>query len=201
MTLEATDHELLRRWIDSDELAAEQIFERYSHRTWKLAENLIAQRLKPRFDGDDVVQSVFRTFLRHSRDGNYQVGPAESLWKLLSATTRNKIAERVAFHMAQRRAVGREQSSAAGADDSTADQLFAAIEPCVDDALALVDEVTSALSGFDPWAKQMFEHCLDGHSTFEIAKLMDCSRWSVRRTLDAIGRVIESRLKGTQSQK
>ena len=195
MTSEIADQELLERWTHGDESAAEQIFERYSRRTWKLAENLIAQRLQPRFDGEDVVQSVFRTFLRHSREGNYRVGPAESLWKLLSAIARNKISERVAFHGAQRRAVGREQSQAPQPDDSNAGELLAAIQPRVDDALALVEEVTTALAGFDPWAKQMFEHCLEGHSTSEIAELIGCSRWSVRRTLDAIGTAIEARLK------
>lgn len=195
MMPDTTDQELLQRWSSGDESAAEQLFERYSRRTWKLAENLIAQRLQPRFDGEDVVQSVFRTFLRQSREGNYRVGPAESLWKLLSAIARNKVSERVAFHEAQRRAVGREQSQAPQPDDSNAGELLAAIQPRVDDALALVEEVTTALAGFDPWAKQMFEHCLEGHSTSEIAESMGCSRWSVRRTLDAIGTAIEARLK------
>lgn len=195
MIPDETDQELLDRWTQGDETAAEQIFERYSRRTWKLAENLIAQRLQPRFDGEDVVQSVFRTFLRHSRDGSYRVGPAESLWKLLSAIARNKISERVAFHGAQCRAVSREQSLASPSDDSNTGELLAAIQPRADDALALVEEVTTAVAGFDSWAKQMFEHCLEGNSTSEIAELMGCSRWSVRRTLDAIGAAIEARLK------
>ena len=193
MLADMTDLELLDRWTQGDESAAEQIFERYSRRTWKLAENLIAQRLKPRFDGEDVVQSVFRTFLRHSREGSYQVGATESLWKLLSAIARNKISERVAFHAAQRRAIGREQSLVSSADDSNAGELLAAIQPRVEDAAALVEEVTAALAPFDPWAKQVFEHCLEGNSTSEIAELMSCSRWSVRRTLDAIGVAIEAR--------
>ena len=198
MTPDVTDQELLGRWTRGDESAAEEIFDRYSRRTWKLAENLIAQRLKPRFDGDDVVQSVFRTFLRHSREGSFQIGATESLWKLLSAIARNKISERVAFHAAQRRATGREQSLAS--DDSMPDGVLADMQPRLDDALALVEEVTTALTAFDPWAKQVFQHCLEGNSTSDIAELMGCSRWSVRRTLDAIGAAIEARLKATESQ-
>ena len=198
MTPAVTDQELLGRWTRGDESAAEEIFDRYSRRTWKLAENLIAQRLKPRFDGDDVVQSVFRTFLRHSREGSFQIGATESLGKLLSAIVRNKISERVAFHAAQRRATGREQSLAS--DDSMPDGVLADMQPRLDDALALVEEVTTALTAFDPWAKQVFQHCLEGNSTSDIAELMGCSRWSVRRTLDAIGAAIEARLKTTESQ-
>lgn len=196
-----TDGELLERWGNGDESAAEQMFERYSRRTWKLAENLIAQRFKSRFDGDDVVQSVFRTFLRHSRDGDYRVGPAESLWKLLSAIARNKISERVAFHAAQRRSTGREQSLLADAGDSGTAEVLTAMEPRLDDALALVEEVTAVLAVFDPWAKQIFQHCLEGNSTTDIAERMGCSRWSVRRTLDAIGAAIEARLTATNSGK
>ena len=198
MTPDVTDQELLGRWTRGDESAAEEIFDRYSRRTWKLAENLIAQRLKPRFDGDDVVQSVFRTFLRHSREGSFQIGATESLWKLLSAIVRNKISERVAFHAAQRRATGREQSLAS--DDSMPDGVLADMQPRLDDALALVEEVTTALTAFDPWAKQVFQHCLEGNSTSDIAELMGCSRWSVRRMLDSIGAAIEARLKATESQ-
>ena len=200
MQPDVTDQELLERWTQGDESAAEQIFERYSRRTWKLAETLIAQRLKPRFDGEDVVQSVFRTFLRHSREGSYHVEAAESLWKLLSAIARNKISERVAFHAAQRRAVGRERSLGSSNGDSNSGELLAAIQPRVEDALALVEEVTATLAAFDPWARQVFEHCLEGNSTSEIAELMGCSRWSVRRTLDAIGVAIEARLKTTESR-
>ena len=67
MMSDVTDQELLERWAAGDESAAEQMFERYARRTWKLAETLIAQPLKLRFDGDDVVQSVFRTFLQIGR--------------------------------------------------------------------------------------------------------------------------------------
>ena len=198
MTPDVTDQELLGRLSRGDESAAEEIFERYSRRTWKLAENLIAQRLKPRFDGDDVVQSVFRTFLRHSREGSFQIGATESLWKLLSAIARNKISERVAFHAAQRRATAREQSLVS--DDSTPDGVLADMQPRLHDALALVEEVTAVLTAFDPWSQQIFQHCLEGNSTSDIAELMGCSRWSVRRTLDAIGVAIEARLKATESR-
>lgn len=200
MTSDAADQELLERWNQGDESAAEQLFERYSRRTWKLAENLIAQRFKSRFDGDDVLQSVFRTFLRHSRAGEFRVGAAESLWKLLAAIARNKVHERIAFHTAQRRSADREQALTDHSGDVNADGVIASLEPRLDDALALVEEVATVLDAFDPWSRQVFQHCLEGNSTTDIAELMGCSRWSVRRTLDAIGAAIEARLKVTDSR-
>ncbi len=194
MLPDVTDQELLERWTQGDESAAEQIFERYSRRTWKLAETLIAQRLKPRFDGEDVVQSVFRTFLRHSRDGDFQVGPAESLWKLLSEIARNKIRQRVAFHTAQRRSVRREQPFDEPPDDSVIDVSEPAIQPSAEDTLALVDEITAALDAFDPRNRDVLRLCFDGYSTPEIAALLNCSRWSIRRALDEMGRALQARL-------
>lgn len=194
MTSEVADQELLERWTHGDESAAEEMFERYSRRTWKLAENLIAQRFKSRFDGDDVVQSVFRTFLRHSRDGNFRVGPAESLWKLLSAIVRNKICQRVDFHTAQRRAANREQPIVADRNDSRPGEMLATLEPRPEDTLALVEEVSAMLEAFEPRDREVFRRCLEGYSSAEIAQLMGCSRWSVRRALDSMGHVLRYRL-------
>ncbi len=194
MTSEITDQELLERWSNGDESAAEQMFERYSRRTWKLAENLIAQRFKSRFDGDDVVQSVFRTFLRHSREGDFRVGPAESLWKLLSAIVRNKICQRVDFHTAQRRSANREQPLESGRNESQPDELLAAMDPRPEEALALVEEIATVLDAFELCDREVFRLCLEGHSSSEIAHLLGCSRWSVRRALDSMGHVLRLRL-------
>ena len=194
MSSDATDHELLERWSDGDENAAEAIFQRYAQRTCKLAENMIAQRLKPRFDGEDVVQSVFRTFLRHSRDGDYRVGPVETLWKLLSEIVRNKIRQRVAFHRAQRRSVQREQAISDSPGEMGDNRFEAAFLPTAEDAVALVDEVSAALDAFEPWNRDVLQLCLDGYSTPEIAELLNCSRWSVRRALNAIGHALRARL-------
>ena len=51
-------------WPDSsDGEAAEELYVRYADRLWKVARTRIGDRLGRRFDADDVVQSVFRTFL------------------------------------------------------------------------------------------------------------------------------------------
>ena len=195
MTPDESVQELLQRWAEGDQSAAEQFFERYALRTWKLAENLIAQRLKPRFDGDDIVQSVFRTFLRRSRDGELDVPASDTIWHLLAAVARNKIRRRVAHHRMQRRNVDREQSAAMPNSALLPPEEWLDAEPTADDAVALIDEVQAVLGTANPREADIFRYCLEGHSTPEIAQLVGCSRWSVRRVLDRLGEELQQRLK------
>lgn len=195
MPPDVTDHELLSRWSHGEESAADQLFERYALRTWKLAENLIAQRLKPRFDGNDIVQSVFRTFLRRSREGELDVPASDTLWHLLAAVAHNKIRRRVAHHRMQRRNVDREQSAGSPDAATSPPEEWLDVEPTADDAVALIDEVQAVLSTANPREADIFRYCLEGHSTPEIAQLVGCSRWSVRRVLDRLGEELQQRLK------
>ena len=195
MTPDESVQELLHRWAQGDQTAADEFFQRYAYRTWKLAEKLIAQRLKPRFDGDDIVQSVFRTFLRRSRDGELDVPASDTIWHLLAAVAHNKIRRRVAHHRMQRRNVDREQSATLPNSASSPPEEWLDEEPTADDAVALIDEVQAVLSTANPREADIFRYCLEGHSTPEIAQLVGCSRWSVRRVLDRLGEELQQRLK------
>jgi RNA polymerase sigma-70 factor (ECF subfamily) len=194
------DLTLLQRWRDGDETAADEFFERYAGRTWALAETLIADRLKARFDGDDVVQSVFRTFLRRSQAGAFDLGPAESLWNLLSTIARYKIRRRVRFHLAQQRNAKRDaplENPVSGSDGIPDAEV---LRPTPTEALELVDEIETVLRDFEPWDREVLRLCLEGHSTPEIAGLLECSRWSVRRALNAMGFALEQRLRNEPNE-
>jgi hypothetical protein len=91
-------------------------------------------------DGEDVVQSVFRTFFRQLRGGD-SPWTAPALWRLLVAITLNKVRARVRRHMAARRDVaarcGRSRmvaapGSRAGAAEAAApvDQIEARCAAC-----------------------------------------------------------------------
>jgi hypothetical protein len=51
---------------DGDSAAVEQLFERYAQRLARLADRNLSRKIAGRLDGEDVVQSVFRTFFRRS---------------------------------------------------------------------------------------------------------------------------------------
>ena len=100
---------VVQRWRDGDEGAAEEIYLRYADRLWSLARTQIGHRLGRRFDADDVVQSVFRTFLRRTRDGEFAIDQSARLWQLLVKITINKVRRKAKFHKAAKRNVGLEE--------------------------------------------------------------------------------------------
>lgn len=83
--------------------------------------------LSTRFDPEDVVQSVFRTFFRRAAAGYYEVPPGEELWRLLLVLSLHKVRDLAAHHRAQKRDVGKtwsvEVSDTGGLSPGPDDQL------------------------------------------------------------------------------
>src|SRR5438132_1596809 len=79
----ALDDRLRRR----DPAAAEHVFARYAGQLVRVAEQHISRRLAGRVDGEDVVQSVFRTFFRRAEAGQFRIDSSVQLWQLLVRIT------------------------------------------------------------------------------------------------------------------
>lgn len=80
---------------------------RYAKRLQALAKAKTGHELATRFDPDDVVQSVFRTFFRRAIVAGYDVPAGEELWQLLLVLALNKIRTLANYHRAQKRDVAR----------------------------------------------------------------------------------------------
>lgn len=100
-----SDESLLRRYRDGDENAATDIYLRYAPRLRALARRCCTPHYSGRFDADDVLQSVFRTFFHGARTKAYEVPPDGELWGLLMVLALNKVRTLVGFHQADKRAV------------------------------------------------------------------------------------------------
>src|SRR5687767_7041763 len=90
--------ELVRRWREGDGEAAEQLFARYSERLVRLAEWHLSHKLAGRLDGEDVVQSVFRTFFRRSAMGEFRIDSSAQIWRLLVQMTMLKACAKGRHH-------------------------------------------------------------------------------------------------------
>ena len=99
----ASDHSLLRHFRDGDQDAATELYLRYAARLQALANCQTSSELASRFDAEDVVQSVFRTFFRRVSEGLYDVPPGEELWGLLLVLSLNKIRGLGSYHRAKKR--------------------------------------------------------------------------------------------------
>lgn len=174
----ATDHSLVRRLRMGEEDAATQLYARYARRLQLLAAAQTSPQLKVRFDEDDVVQSVFRTFFRRVSGGLYDVPPDEELWNLLLVLALNKIRKLATHHQAQKRDVRRTgHAEPAECED-------ASITPTDDDSLHVLTMVIHELMEALPEAhRTIVQQRIAGAQTHEISRSVGRSKRTVERVL------------------
>jgi RNA polymerase sigma factor (sigma-70 family) len=170
---------LLKDWTAGDEEAAREIFERYSRRLTALAEKQLSHRLAQRLDGEDIVQSVFRTFFARSARGEFQVNASVNLWQLLVTITLAKVRSQARRHVADKRNVGAE----AGDGREWLSQIAAA-GPSAEEAAILVEQMELLLKGLPDTYAEILQLRLNGESRSDIAGILGISRQTVYRSLN-----------------
>ena len=175
------DHltELFHRHREGDPEAAGQIFDYFSRRLCPLAEQHLSQKLAGRVEGEDVVQSVFRTFFARSANGEFTIDSRAQLWQLLVKITVLKARQKGRHHTAEKRDARREQLI------SGEDWLVECVnrEPGPEEAAVLVDQIETLLDGLPALYEQILEQRLQGFAVAEIAADRGGSRLTVYRAL------------------
>lgn len=182
MDFEPSISQLIQQCTTGDEGAARVMFERYSRRLIALAEKQLSQRLSSRVDGEDVVQSAFRSFFARSARGEFQIDGSVGLWNLLVTITLNKARSQARLHTADLRDVRAEES----VRDSAWIVQVLHQEPGPAEAVALVDLVEQLLSGLPEEYAGILSRRLDGQSRAKIARELDISRRSITRALELL---------------
>ncbi|MDA0657643.1 MAG: ECF-type sigma factor [Planctomycetota bacterium] len=175
-----TDHSLLRRFRAGEEDAATRLYLRYAARLQALASSQTSPQMATRFDAEDVVQSVFRTFFRRAQKGLYDVPPGDELWQLLLVLALNKIRGLAVHHRAQKcdvkRTVGgtelAEVAQGMGGDEIA----YSALQMVIESVLGEIPEVQ----------RRMIELRIDGHRVEDIATLTERSKRTVERVLQGV---------------
>src|SRR5689334_17094680 len=146
ITDEGSDGSLVRRFRAGEDDAATKLYKRYAERLHRLAQRNTALDLTPRFDAEDVVQSVFRTFFRRVRTGLYDLPAGDELWRLLLVISLNKIRTLAVYHRAQKRSVS--TTTAPGAellaqlqDQNAEDLALTSLKMVIDEVLHDLPEV------------------------------------------------------------
>jgi RNA polymerase sigma-70 factor (ECF subfamily) len=178
---QTSDRDLLHRYRGGNEDAATELYFRYANRLKALARAKCGSSLARCIDVDDIVQSVFRTFFRVARLGEYDVPDGEDLWRLFLVISLNKIRAKGAFHLAAKRDV-RMTAPVDCADPSLQDQLHddpwnpVLMQMAVEEALAQLDERQ----------REIVELRMRGHEVAEIAERTGRSKRTVERNLQEI---------------
>jgi RNA polymerase sigma-70 factor (ECF subfamily) len=175
---------LVARWKDGDQDAARELFLRYSERLIALVRNRLSDKLSPRLDAEDVVQSVYRCFFSNARDNRCVLEQSGDLWRLLVTMAMHMLLDQAKRQHAGRRSVQREAGSVdAFPDDFGLNAELLSREPSPDDAVAVLEELELLLRGLDPVHRHIVELRLQGHGTTEIAATVDRSRQMVALVL------------------
>jgi RNA polymerase sigma-70 factor (ECF subfamily) len=170
---------LVKRTLQADPWDPDEIFAHYARRLTRVAEQYLSRKLAGRLDGEDVVQSVFRTFFRRSARGEFQIDSSAQLWRLLVKMTLQKARAKGRHNTAERRDVKAEVSG-----DAQGWLVEATVhEPGPAEAAALVDQINVMLRGLPPIYCQILDLRLQGWNTTEIARQLGISRQTVYRAL------------------
>jgi RNA polymerase sigma-70 factor (ECF subfamily) len=180
-----------KRLEAGDPQAAEEVFARYAERLVHLAQRHLGGKVATREDGEDIVQSVFRTFFRRSEGGEFRIDTSGELWRLLVTITVRKVHARIRHHTRPKRSVGAE---VAGEDAALADAR--AREPGPEELLMLVEQIEALVRGFPELHGKALALRLQGYSVPEIAGALKVSRRTIERALG----LLRQRLARTISQ-
>lgn len=175
---------LIDLWRQGDQDAARRIVERYCDRMLLLARRRISERLASRVDPDDILQSVFRTFFRRVKEGQFVFEEQDDLCKLLMRITLHKTLRQVAFHRAAKRDPGQE----VGQGEHHRERLLAVLdrEPTAEATVAFLDQMEHFLGKLDGETRRIIEMRVEGHSNEEIAKELGIYDRKIRRAVERV---------------
>jgi|SRR5579863_857422 len=173
--------QLLARVRDGDEDAAAVIVLRFVDRLVAHAHRHLAPSIRRRVDAEDIVQSVYRTFFRRVRKGEFRLEHWGSLWGLLTRISLRKCAR------AGRRNNPRETSLTVACDAPMSDFGLSwealAREPSPAEVAMLNDIIDTILGPLRESHREIVKLTLEGYAQREVAKRVSCSERTVQRVI------------------
>lgn len=180
---------ILDRLRQGDARAADEVFARFSARLCGLVRVKVGPRYRRKFDPEDVMQSVFKSFFRMQAAGSLSFDTWDALWGLLSLIAVRKCGHRVEYLRSARRDVAREHAVSLGHDDlsgSRADLEVLSREPTPSQAAMLSETLDGLMAALGERERAIVSLALEGYDTLEIAERVDRSTRTVQRVLEGV---------------
>jgi DNA-directed RNA polymerase specialized sigma24 family protein len=178
--------QLLARLRRRDAAAASQVFDRFAQRLVALARSRLDQRLRPRLDPEDVLQSVLRTFFVRLADGRFSLRDWDGLWGLLVCITVRKCAKARERNRAAARDVQRESAPAAGGEGDDGCWEFLDRGPGPEEGALLEEALDATLRDLTELERQAVMLSLQGEPAADVARRLGCNPRKVYRVLDHV---------------
>lgn len=167
---------------------AAEAFNRFTRRLVALARQRPDGLPRSKVDPEDVVQSVYKSFILRYGGEKLAVEGGHDLWALLTRITVRRCADRARRFAAGRRDASREEAWPAG---DWAWQDVAGREPSPEEAAALTETLEYLLRGLDLDERAILELSLQGYSTAEVAERLGRAERSVRRVRERARALLE----------
>jgi len=177
-----------------DSRAAEELFSRFSGQLRRLVHSKLGWRYRRKFDADDVVQSVFKSFIRLQASEQVSFDSWDALWGLLSLIAARKCGHRLDYLRAACRDIAREHPEHIVASDleRSRNELQAFTrDPTPSHAAELAEAITRLLEPLDERDRTIATLALQGFSTVEISNSVSRSERTVQRVLKQIRQNLE----------
>ncbi len=166
--------------------AASQVWKRFFPRLLELAQQHLDSRIRQVEDGEDVAQSMFKSFFIRMKQGRFELGDRDDLWALLVKMTLNKTRTVGRRHTQDCRDIRRVKRWNVNEEDDSfappwAFEQMKAREPSPAEAVALTEELERSLASLSEPLRKIALLLLAGYTNEEIADLLKYSRRTIER--------------------
>jgi RNA polymerase sigma factor (sigma-70 family) len=168
---ETSDFDLLLEAARSgDEAALQRLVQQYEPELRIVARNRLGPALRPHLDTMDLVQSVHRSLMIGLRGTRFDISSPQKLIALAVTIVQRKAAKHWRHLKRQQRLSGHDESQ-----EDLVETILSLRAGRIDAASELANRelLTNWLSDMDPIERRLIELRLEGHSTVEIAQMLD----------------------------
>jgi RNA polymerase sigma-70 factor (ECF subfamily) len=173
-----------------------EVVERYTERLLALARSQLPERLGRRLDAEDVVQSVYQSFFRRLRAGEFGFAESHDIWRLLAVMTYCKVRNQVKFHQRARRDVRRETPFPSATSSTLPEDQVPSEEPSPEHLAMLLDSLEQLLGSLPENYRTIIIRRLEGDSIEQIATAVKRSVRTVLRVLAHVQEMTAEQVEG-----
>jgi RNA polymerase sigma factor (sigma-70 family) len=182
--MEPSFENLVERLRTGDAAAVGDIYQRFAQRLIALARARLDKALQAKVGPEDVLQSVFCSFVNRHAGGQVDLHSWDSLWSLLVVMTVRKCTAKGRFFHRQTRDVRRENQPLPGTSLNGLSWAALAHEPTPLEAAELADTLEHLMSRLSPREREIATLRLQGHSVQEISVKVGRTERTVERALE-----------------
>lgn len=173
----------------ADPLAQSTVYREYFTRLVSLASKRINQRYRSKIEPEEVVQSVFASFIRRNDIGEFHFDDVESLWRLLVTITVRKCLNRIEQYRTTKRAVQRELNQ--DFSELAVKNFLVSKQPSATELAVFHETLDQLFNQLPERLQQIVCLRLQGASNLEISQELRCSERTVYRSLNQIRAIFD----------